>query len=189
MTATGWVGISAVFTAFLALVTVVLAVTSLSAARAAQSSVREIATDRELGFRPYVVWKLGAGTHVLGANLGRGPALNTVFCVVDDGSWRWYPELVDFGEGELITDANEMVLAVKDGPEPPRPQVGPVVPRKVAFCEDQLGNRYRFVPGKVNADVWRPGESKPDWVTWYEQNAPIVTMPDHRRRPRTELLA
>lgn len=34
-----------------------------------------------------------------------------------------------------------------------RSPVGNVVPRKVAICEDQLDNRYRFLPGRVAADV------------------------------------
>jgi hypothetical protein len=178
ITATGWVALGAAFTAILAALTVFLALTGLSTARAAQNSIREVQRDRELGFRPYLSWKLGAGTHVLGVNLGRGPALNTIFCVVDDHGWRWFPELVDFSPGQEVTQADQLVLTAQQGAPPPRPQVGQIVPRKVAFCEDQLGNRYRFLPGKVAADVWRPGEAKPDWVLWYEQTAPIAPADD-----------
>jgi hypothetical protein len=190
LTATGWVALGATFTAILAALTVFLAITGLSTARAARSSIQEIERDRELGFRPYVSWKLGAGTHVLGVNLGRGPALNTIFCVVDNDGWRWFPELVDFSPGQEITQADQVVLAGNQGPPPPRPQIGPTVPRKVALCEDQLGNRYRFLPGKVAADVWHLGEPKPDWVRWYEQTAPIAPA-DNQRADQTwiELLA
>jgi hypothetical protein len=145
-------------------------------ARAAKDTVTEIQKDRELTFRPYVSWKISGGTRVNGVNLGKGPALNTVFCVVEEGErlWSWYPDLVDFSPGQTITDTDDVGLRPKQRPAPPRPQVGRVVPRKVAFCEDQLGNRYRFLPGSVIADVWRPGENKPDWVMWYEGTAPIA---------------
>jgi hypothetical protein len=33
----------------------------------------------------------------------------------------------------------------------------------------QLGNAYRFVPYKVEADVWRPGDTRPSWLQWYEE--------------------
>jgi hypothetical protein len=145
-------------------------------ASAAKDTISEIQKDRELTFRPYVSWKISGGTRVNGVNLGKGPALNTVFCVVeeDERLWRWFAELVDFSPGQTITDADDLVLLPKQGQPPPRALVGRVVPRKVAFCEDQLGNRYRFLPGAVIADAWRPGENKPDWVTWYEGAAPIA---------------
>ena len=147
-----------------------------SEARTARDTVTEIQKDRELTFRPYISWKLGASEVVNGVNLGKGPALNTVFCVVeeDEVHWRFYAELVDFSPGQQIRDKHQLGLTERSGPTPPRPQIGPKKPRKVAFCEDQLGNRYRFLPGKVDADVWRPGEQKPDWVIWYENNTPIA---------------
>jgi hypothetical protein len=177
VTTTGWIAIGALVTALMALATGFLAWKSRSEASAARDTVTEIQKDRELTFRPYISWKLSGGTRVNGVNLGRGPALNTVFCVVeqDERLWRWFAELVDFSPGQEINDADDLVLLPKQGQAPPRPQIGRTVPHKVAFCEDQLGNRYRFLPGQVIADVWRPGEAKPDWVMWYEAYAPIAT--------------
>jgi len=112
---------------------------------------------------------------VNGVNFGRGPALNTVFCVVDgEQLWRWHPQLVDFSPGQTISDVDDLALLPKQGPPPSRPLVGKTVPRKVAICEDLLGNRYRFLPGVVFPEIWRPGEAKPDWVTWYEGTAPVA---------------
>jgi hypothetical protein len=39
---------------------------------------------------------------------------------------------------------------------------------RVAFAEDQLGNAYRFVPFRVDADMWRPSDTRPAWLDWYE---------------------
>jgi hypothetical protein len=189
---TGWIAIGATATALMAFMAFLLALASLSAARAAAHAVKEIQKDRELTFRPYVSWELGGGVRealtgmaaaasrgklVNGVNLGNGPALNTVFCVVEDDQHSWSstaPRLVDFSPGQKIKDEHEIGLVPGTGLAPPRPQVGPRV-RKVAFCEDQLGSRYRFIQGWVIADVWRPGQAKTDWVKWYEANAPIAS--------------
>src|SRR5262249_23497212 len=114
---------------------------------------------------------------VNGVNLGRGPALDTLFCAVQDDEQTWHAnaELVDFSPGQEISIEHGITLAPMTGPPPAaRPGWPRHVAWKVTFCEDQLGNRYRFLPGKVDADVWRPGEVKPDWITWYEANAPIA---------------
>lgn len=149
----------------------------LKQAEASTIMAREMQQERELAFRPHISWKIGGGTRVVGVNFDKGPALNTVFCVVepDEQLWRWHPELVDLSPGQPISLLDDLALFPKQGPPPPRPLVGRTVPpRKVAFCEDQLGNRYRFLPGVVFPDVWHPGETKPDWVTWYEGTAPIA---------------
>jgi|SRR5215472_4799960 len=174
--------VQAILAAVLVAVTVVyvwltrtLANRAADSVKASRDTIAEIQKDRELTFRPYVSWKISGGTRVNGVNFGKGPAVDTVFSVVeeDERLWRWYA-LVDVSPGQTITDADDLVLLPKQGPAPPRPQVGGVVPRKVAICEDQLGNRYRFLPGAVMADVWRPGQPKPDWVEWYEGTAPIA---------------
>lgn len=42
-------------------------------------------------------------------------------------------------------------------------------PVRVAFCQDQLGNYFRFVPFKVEAYVYRPGidNTEPRWMVFY----------------------
>jgi hypothetical protein len=189
---TGWIAIGALAIAVMALMTFFLALASLSAARAAARTVREIQKDRDLTFRPYISWELGGGVRdehmgmtaaaslgrlVNGVNLGQGAALNTVFCLVaaDDRTWSsTLLRLVDLSPGQRINDEHEIGLVPGTGLAPPCPQVAPKV-KKVAFCEDQLGARYRFVQGWVIADVWRPRQTKTDWVRWYEANAPVAS--------------
>jgi hypothetical protein len=181
LSTTGWIAIGALVTALMAVATGYLAWKSRSEASAARDTVTEIQKDRELTFRPYVSWKIGEGVSVLAVNFGRGPALHTMFCKVDqDDRWKATPEdqLIDMSPGEKITAADKVYLVTWPGAQaasaPARPQVGQTVPRQVAFCEDQLGNRYRFLQGKVDADVWHAGELKPDWVVWYEAHAHIA---------------
>ncbi|HEV2953277.1 MAG TPA: hypothetical protein VG015_04240 [Candidatus Dormibacteraeota bacterium] len=148
------------------------------AAAAAADQVRELQRTREMEWRPFVNWKIGGGAWVEAANFGRGPALNTVFFVVDtDSSWRGSPleVLCDLSPNQEIKQEDQILVVERRGTAPPRPQVASGTPRAVAFCEDQLGNRYRFIRGRVEPDIWTRGAGmeKPDWVTWYESNANI----------------
>jgi hypothetical protein len=143
-------------------------------AAASLQVVEEMRADRELTFRPFLSWEYSDSIHA--SNNGRGPALNAVFCgQYQDGTWRTtLPKLIDFGAGDHIpSGAYSMLLMPLKSDPPPTPSAKFRV-RKVALCEDQLGNRYRFIQGDVKPDVWKPGQLKPDWVDWYERNAPVA---------------
>lgn len=149
--------------------------TKLEAAASLQV-VEEMKADRELTFRPYLSWELSPGRGLHAANHGRGPALNAVFCgLIGRNIWLGHlPTLIDFGPGDKFPKEGFFFeLAPMEISPPPTPALGhPVL--KVAMCEDQLGNRYRFCQGSVEPEIWQHGQPKPDWVTWYEKVAPIT---------------
>jgi len=143
-------------------------------AAASLQVVEEMRADRELTLRPFLSWEVDGA--IQASNNGRGPALNAVFCGLrDDGMWlTTLPRLIDFGAGDHIpSGAYSMLMSELKSEPPPRPTANFPV-RKQAFCEDQLGNRYRFIQGAVKPDVWKPTQPKPDWVMWYERNTPIA---------------
>ncbi len=165
-------------------------------AAATTKMVDEVRRDRELAYRPYLSWRLTEANLVAGivqdhpsprlwcANFGRGPALHRL-CVA------FWPSvmikvrstiLFDLSPNESTHDPGaETVRAEPRGWDLPSVEIigqpaaaaehvppgGPSM--RVAFCQDQLRNAYRFVPFKVDADVWRPGEQRPPWLDWYEQ--------------------
>jgi hypothetical protein len=143
-------------------------------AAASLQVVEEMRADRELTFRPFLSWEFAGSIYA--SNNGRGPALNAAFCGLrDDGMWlTTLPRLIDFGPGDHIPSGAYSMLMSELKTEPPPTPTATFQARKLAFCEDQLGNRYRFTQGDVRPDVWKPGEPKPDWVEWYEKNAPIA---------------
>lgn len=120
---TGWIAIGAFVTAVMAAATAYLAFENRSEARAAADTVKEIQKDRELTFRPYISWKATEGLFVIGANFGKGPALNTVFCVVQDDEQTWFAntELADFSPEQAITGEDRIELAIRKGPPPEAP--------------------------------------------------------------------
>jgi hypothetical protein len=68
--------------------------------------------------------------------------------------------------------APEIRVEPRGWPVPGEDVTGPVAANEtlhVAFCQDQLGNSYRFVPFHVAADVWRPADPRPAWLVWYEE--------------------
>jgi hypothetical protein len=146
-------------------------------AAASLQVVKEMRADRELTFRPYLSWELSRGLGLHATNNGRGPALNAVFCALGDDKRSWYghlPTLLDFGQGDKIPDEGYWLpLQPMETRPPPTPGLSHPV-RKVAMCEDQLGNRYRFSQGSVEPEIWQRGQPKPDWVMWYEEVAPIT---------------
>ncbi len=146
-------------------------------AAASLQVVEEMKADRELTFRPYLSWEVSPGLGLHASNNGRGPALNAVFCgLIGDGrSWFSHlPTLIDFGPGDKIPEPGFFIqLQAMEMSPPPTPALGHPV-RKVAMCEDQLGNRYRFSQGSVHPEIWSYPQPKPDWVQWYEENAPIT---------------
>lgn len=151
-----------------------------------KTTIDEIRIDRELAYRPQISWLVielaTAGELVTGnpkvhvANFGRGPALHCL-CVA------FWPKvmvrarstlLFDLSpneKGDVATEARDWQVPGPDvtGPPPsgPVPTGWPSV--RVAFSQDQIGNSYRFVPYKVDADVWRPKDDpRPAWLDWYE---------------------
>jgi hypothetical protein len=157
-------------------------------AEASKAVVDEMRHDRELAYRPYISWRLTEATtnapggpvidlptspRVVGANFGRGPALYCL-CVA------FWPEQMVKARSTLLFDLSPNETLTKDvvraqprgwGNVPGPDVVGPIPTGaqffRVAFCLDQLGNAYRFLPfGET--DVWRPNESRPAWLEWYE---------------------
>jgi len=165
-------------------------------ATAATKMIDEVRRDRELAYRPYLSWRITEATLANGivqdnpsprlycANFGRGPALHCL-CVA------FWPNvmikvrstiLFDLSPNESTHDPGAETVRVEPrGWNVPSTEIigqeaaaGEHVPpggssMRVAFCQDQLGNAYRFVPFKVDADVWRPDEQHPPWLAWYEQ--------------------
>jgi hypothetical protein len=146
-------------------------------ATAAEETIAEIQRDRVLEYRPFVLWI--HDTKVDGAdviNIGRGPAVNCLCCA----AWRE-------GGGSIIFMTTDLFSlgphAPRGGPPMPLTQrpgwegwltddtvVGKELsekPTRFAFCEDQLGTYFYFVPHR-STDKW-PDDSKQRrrWVDLY----------------------
>ena len=155
-------------------------------AAASRATVDEMRRDRELEYRPYLSWRLTEVTtngrfgpvvdtpspRVEGANFGRGPALHCLFVAFwpDEATKVRSPLLFDLSPNEALS---AIVRAEPRGWSVPGRDVTGARPAgakfiRVAFCQDQLGNSYRFVPFRVDADVWQPKEPRPAWLDWYE---------------------
>jgi len=154
-------------------------------AAASRATVDEMRRDRDLAYRPYLSWRVAeistqAGIvvdnpspRVVGANFGRGPVLHCLFVA-------FWPKQMIKTRSTLLFDVSpnqDFTPEVRIEPRPwtiPHQDVaGPQAPDteffRIAFCQDQLGNTYRFVPFQVAADVWRPSDARPTWLEWYEQ--------------------
>lgn len=160
---------------------------------AAKATVDEIQRDRELAYRPYLSRRsrTQGGKEITDAtayvvNFGRGPAIHCLCCIgfiaEQQGNLMTTP-LFDLSPNEPSVREIEMqmrsgLLLDKDtagtelGPEPVR----------VAFCQDQLGNYFRFVPYRVDADIYNPttGTPRPRWMDVYMHQV---------RPPREALMA
>jgi hypothetical protein len=162
-------------------------------ASATTKMVEEVRHDRELAYRPYISWRLTEARVSAGivqdnpsptlycANFGRGPALHCLCAAFWPGVMIKVRStiLFDLSPNESTEDPGAGKVYVEPrGWDIPTPEVigqaaAEQVPvgapsMRMAFCQDQLGNAYRFVPYKVDADVWRPGEPRPPWLDWYE---------------------
>ncbi len=152
-----------------------------SEAKASLATVEEIRRDRELGYQPYLsfeiqrftaVWLDAQPDMVNVVNYGRGPALSAIFCERLETSWR-RTKTFDLSPEGSGAGENQGLMEVR--PRPAGRQPGPAVvdakdpngPFVAIFCEDHLGNRYRFRPRIARPDRWRPGDPPVDWVTWY----------------------
>lgn len=152
-------------------------------AETGQQTVAEIRRDRELEYRPYVSWGVGsqqrAGKRItepgsaIVANFGRGPAIHCLCCLTwtdssADSLWLATTDLFDISPQEKREVGH---LRKRTGLLPTEDIAGGPIPidspgLRFAFCQDQLGNHYRFVPYRVEADVWREG-LKPGWLEFY----------------------
>jgi hypothetical protein len=155
-----------------------------ASAAAAEQTVSEIRSDRQLEYRPYVSWTSGGwvitahkeivnpgSAHV--ANYGRGPAIHTLCCVTwIEGRAGGVPLVATTDLFDLSPDEDgDVPMQNRSGWVPDDEIAGNHVaesPNRVAFCQDQFGTYYRFVPFEVNTSTWRPGhEQHPRWVEFY----------------------
>jgi hypothetical protein len=158
-------------------------------AQASRETVSEMRQDREMAYRPLISWSLSEVTtngqggpvldkpnspRVVGANFGRGPAIYCL-CVA-----FWPNQMVkvrssllfDLSPNESMSQDGAVIRAEPRAWTVPGPDVtGPVAAGtdyfRVAFCQDQLGNAYWFVPFR-DIEVWRPSAQRPGWLEWYE---------------------
>jgi hypothetical protein len=186
----------AVGTGLLALMTFILAVITAwnvrktgrlveateKSASAAAATVLEIQRDRELAHRPNLDWTAkhsldpSVGTPLGTAsvtNTGRGLALNCLCCL----GWALpvgaasTPITISTELFDLKPDATkDQSMRQRAGAQLDSGMAGAEVGEKpvaVAFCQDELGNYFRFVPFK-SPDVHRTtDETEPRWMIFY----------------------
>ncbi|HVC76223.1 MAG TPA: hypothetical protein VND96_06875 [Candidatus Micrarchaeaceae archaeon] len=150
----------------------------------AKATIDEIQKDRELAYRPYISWNASltrTGQSITAGraypvNFGRGPVVHGLCCLAwiepQGGSTYIHhlltTDLFDLsadssgGDGLQMSDrAGAMADADVAGNEVTNEGV------RVAFCQDQLGNYYRFVPYHP-AEIWRPKVGdRPKWIEFY----------------------
>ena len=146
-------------------------------AQIANDTLQELRHSRELEWRPILV-----GTELQGGvaqgkafrdlnlrNIGRGPALNSLFLREEagiDGNRFLSCGPLNLGAGEGAD-----VRALEQA-EPPHPALfhRNEFPRELLICQDQFGNSFRFVPGFPAPEVWtreqdeQGFEAEPSWV-------------------------
>jgi hypothetical protein len=172
-------------TVALAGATVWLGFQARGSTEATKQTIAEIQRDRDLEFRPYVSWPPPNITGVLDNpnafaataqidNLGRGPLFDGLCCL----TWRpGGPTTLP----QYLATTNLFDLPPQHRPSNPSLQIrggdmpnddiagNPVTeePVRFAFCRDQLGHNFRFVPHK-KPDDWQEGQSeRPPWVDFY----------------------
>jgi hypothetical protein len=151
-------------------------------ARASLASIEEIKRDRELGYRPFLSFEItefhSAGSttpdnlHVV--NVGRGPAINGMFALVlaDGSEWR---RTKVFEAPSDDPEGGDLPIEIRKRKPPSLEVLGFKEPSGRAyamFCEDSLGNGYRFHPRKTPPEVWHPGETEPVWLKWFREEKP-----------------
>jgi len=152
-------------------------------ATASLATVEEIKRDRELAYRPYLIWTFTEfreteydpttdySDTLRVQNIGRGPAVNGVYCMLLVKTWRRSPTF-DSPPG----DDGPMKSYGQAGPRPPEDFLGYQDEGgrwEAMFCEDQLGNVYRFRPLVTKPDIWpaEKTERSSGWVEWYRVEA------------------
>jgi hypothetical protein len=164
-----------------------------SAERAAAAAMKEAtATERvaaaaqlavELDYRPVVVVTGTFGGNGIPydtariANLGRGPALNVRYLCRMSAQWHQFnpghleewrmSNSFDLAGAQAPIEVTTEWVAGGQGPDAIWQGTNEIV-EKVVFCQDQAGNRYRFVPFKPLPEVWHVTDEMPEWVEWYE---------------------
>ena len=146
-------------------------------ANASLATVEEIKRDRELGYRPYLSWtftefreteyppEAGYSDTLRVLNLGRGPAINAVYAMRFVSTWRRSPTF-----DSPVGDDGEVKSYGQAGQRPPEEFLGYQDEGgrwEAMFCEDPLGNIYRFRP-LTKPDIWSAEKTDlPGWVGWY----------------------
>ncbi len=157
-------------------------------AAAAKATIDEIQRDRELAYRPYLSWRVGGlssnpkdikGGTAWVANFGRGPAIHCLCCtgLATPAATTVTTDLFDLSPNE--PEPRRLDMTLRSGAQLTSEMAGTEVgeePVRAAFCQDQLGNYYRFVPFKVETDVFRPGTDKaePRWMVFYRDQFTLL---------------
>jgi hypothetical protein len=161
-------------------------------AKAAELTITEMRQDRELEYRPYLSLEVAGGWSswvakwtekenpeidnpgvVTVFNFGRGPAIHVLCCAA------WLPTEPN-GSPHLHTsnpfdlspnDEKRQRVQDRKGLLPYEEIAGTPLtadrPAWFAFCQDQLGHYFRFVPLR-KPDDWREGQGdRPPWVGFY----------------------
>ncbi len=155
-----------------------------SLATNAKATIEEIQQDRELAHRPYISWNAGISRQgqtisdgrAYPTNFGRGPVVHGLCCY----AWNTPAgaaavlNLMTTDLFDLSADADAKVgvpMMPRSGMMADADVAGNKITEsgvKVAFCRDQLGNYYRFVPYET-PDIFRPrpGVERPKWTAFY----------------------
>jgi cbb3-type cytochrome oxidase subunit 3 len=167
-----WTTLAAIATAILAGMTWWLAKGARAEAQASTNAILEMRQDRETSVRPYLAWRAaGSPIRAVGANIGRGAAINAVFFWIDPkGRALKTKHRLAVQAGQEFSETFQFELEQTTTTETP-----PGVESRridgsdtlVAFCEDQLGNRFEFTGPDMN--IWRPGEKQLPWHDWHER--------------------
>jgi hypothetical protein len=196
MSAESWV---AVMTGSLALATFVLAAATFwnvrktgrlvtateRSAAAGAATVLEIQRDRELAYSPHIDWTVKTGADPNGMkvgtasveNIGRGLALHALCCIgwaIPQGAAKVpttiTTELLDLKPDDTKTAALRERSGVMLTDEMAGGEVT-ATGTAVAFCQDVLGNYYRFVPYQP-LEVYRPmiNKAEPRWMVFYRDH-------------------
>lgn len=176
---------------------------SVQQAEAAVRMLREVQVDRELGNAPYLTFRFVSGFQGAGEpvgskvdieNIGRGPALNCLYCAraVWQDNQAVIEGAVPGGMHPLVTRDYRYPAARRAVPllhlgsgkasggsldeaqmESP---AGHVLAQLLwtegvhegAVCEDQFGTRYFFRQGQARPETWHPrsGSLQPGWSMW-----------------------
>ena len=154
-------------------------------AAATKQTIAEIQRDRELAHRPYLSWKprysragiaiTNADAHVV--NFGRGPAIHCLCCIgwLSDGDMSNLRTTRLFDLSPNDSTVPDLAMEVRSGLLLDKATAGNEPghePVRVAFCQDQLGNYFRFVPYQVEADIYSPstGKELPRWMHFYKDH-------------------
>jgi hypothetical protein len=161
-------------------------------AAAAAATVVEIQRDRELEHSPYLDWSVKTGRDVEHAtsfgnaqvsNKGRGLAINCLFCygwAIPVGAVTT-PVTITTDLFDLKPDETKgATMRERSGTQLTNEMAGAEVGEYgagAAFCQDLLGNHYRFVPSKPTPDVHRRATDKaePRWMIFYRDQFKLLS--------------